>query len=579
MTRRYPTGLVAAAFLAGLPALAQARPEQAAGRTQAAPARLTQSLSGNIPTREGQRLRVVTDVGSVRIHTVPDAREVTYTVRMETDSSQPDAARLLKQVHTRAAAAPDGVHILSSVPWGEFRGRLWVTFDVTVPRNYHLDVTTHAGNVTTEDVDGRVILLSRGGNIQAGRIGAGARLETQGGHIETRDVGGELVALTAGGHITTGHVAGGAVLRTGGGHIKVASIQGLGQVETGGGDVQVEKTGAKLVATSEGGQITFAEAQGPIEARTAGGGIRVLRVTGPMQLQTTAGSIFLTQVQDAVRASTNSGSITAWFAPEWKKAASRLTSGQGDIIVYLPKELALTLDVVIEMSEGRSVVADPRLPLKMSYQKPVAGAAPTLRAEALMNGGGEVLRLHAVGGNIHLRPAEAAGPSQHVYVLRPEDSRRAVEFKQQMENRALAMVEAERRVREKVTAEMQAQAEARAKEQQREMGRLAQWFESFGGRFTRPLAVEPAEQRKKLVHMVRPSYPEFARRNRLEGLVRMEAVIAEDGTVQSVQTLSGHKALAAAAEAAVLQWRYQPTLWKGREVKVVTRIDVEFRLN
>ncbi len=578
MIRLLPTALLGAALLAGLPVSAQTRAAQAIARAQPGPSRLTQSLSGNIPTREGQRLRLLADVGSVRIHTSPGARVVRYSVRMETDSSQPDAPRLLKQVHTRAAAAPDGVLILSSVPWGEFRGRLWITFDVTVPRNYHLDVTTHAGNVTIEDVDGRVVLASRGGNITAGRIGGGARLETQGGHITARDVGGELVALTAGGHITAGHVAGGAVLRTGGGHIKVASIHGPGQVETGGGDVHVEKTGAKLVAVSEGGQITFAEAQGPIEARTAGGGIRVLRVTGPMQLQTTAGSIFLTQVQDAVRASTDSGSITAWFAPEWKKAASRLAAGQGDIIVYLPRELTLTLDVVIEMSEGHRVVADPRLPLKFIYRKPVPGASPpSLRAEATMNGGGEVLRLHAVAGNIHLRPAEAAGSVQGVYVLRPEDSQRVAELRKQIDQQARDLAEAQRRWREQRAQDAQLQAELRAAEQlHREMGRFAEWFERL---VTRSVLVEPEEQRKKLVHMVRPAYPEFARRNRIEGLVQLQAVIAEDGAVQTVETISGHKALADAARAAVLLWRYQPTVLKKREVRVVTRIDVEFRLN
>src|SRR5262249_16272653 len=123
-------------------------------------------------------------------------------------------------------------------------GGLWGNFEVDVPRNYSLDVATNAGNIETQDLDGRAVLATQGGNISAGKRGgpeaAGGRLETQGGHITVEDVNGELRASTAGGHIRAANVRGDAVLRSGGGHIRVGSISGTAQLETGGGNITVE---------------------------------------------------------------------------------------------------------------------------------------------------------------------------------------------------------------------------------------------------------------------------------------------------------------------------------------------------
>ncbi len=104
-----------------------------------------------------------------------------------------------------------------------------MTYELHVPRRYNVDVTTHAGNIEVGDVDGRVNLITDGGNITAGRVTGGgirqpgvpvARLESVGGgHISVRDVTGDLKAMTAGGHITAGNISGDANLSTGGGHI------------------------------------------------------------------------------------------------------------------------------------------------------------------------------------------------------------------------------------------------------------------------------------------------------------------------------------------------------------------------
>jgi protein TonB len=61
-------------------------------------------------------------------------------------------------------------------------------------------------------------------------------------------------------------------------------------------------------------------------------------------------------------------------------------------------------------------------------------------------------------------------------------------------------------------------------------------------------------------------------------MVKMNATIARDGTVQNVSVVSGQPMLAQAAMDAVRQWIYQPTLLNGQPVEVSTQINLNFTL-
>jgi len=92
------------------------------------------------------------------------------------------------------------------------------------------------------------------------------------------------------------------------------------------------------------------------------------------------------------------------------------------------------------------------------------------------------------------------------------------------------------------------------------------------------LVVSEEEQEAKLVKRVEPQYPELARQARIQGTVRMRAMIAKDGTVEQLDVVSGHPILVQAAINAAKQWRYQPTEVNGQPVEVETYIAVVFSL-
>jgi protein TonB len=85
-------------------------------------------------------------------------------------------------------------------------------------------------------------------------------------------------------------------------------------------------------------------------------------------------------------------------------------------------------------------------------------------------------------------------------------------------------------------------------------------------------------QAAKLIRQPKPVYPPLARQARIQGTVRFTAIIGKDGTIQNLQLVSGHPLLVQAAQDAVKQWVYQPTLLNGEPVEVITQIDVNFTL-
>ena len=85
-------------------------------------------------------------------------------------------------------------------------------------------------------------------------------------------------------------------------------------------------------------------------------------------------------------------------------------------------------------------------------------------------------------------------------------------------------------------------------------------------------------QSAKLVNQAKPTYPPLARQARIQGTVRLEAVISKVGGIEELKVISGHPLLIQAALAAVQQWRYEPTLLNGVPVEVITTIDVNFTL-
>jgi TonB family protein len=583
-----------AVFLAGV-ALAGPGSDKPTGEPESGknapsdPVHYSTKRTGTVETSDRLTLRLSTDLGSV--HIVPlDGNltaEVQYSVQVETDARPPLAQRLLEGYTLRAKATPFGVEIVGALPSlalkkGAPSAQISVQYEVKVPAGYNLEVKTEGGDIETGDVGGTANLSTQGGNIRTGRLGltwsrnggpgrSVARLETDGGHIQVQDVAGDLTAITAGGHINANNIAGDASLRTGGGHIQVAGeIRGRADLDTEGGNITVGAANRFVSVRTGGGQIDFGEVRGSVRAQTGGGGIRVLYVAGPMQVESSSGSICLTKVAGTVQAATREGTITAWINPEAPSSggkvqlagASQLSSGNGDLIVFVPRNLAATIEALVASGDAHLIEFDQALHLAM--QPPASGNGP-LRGVATLNGGGPPLKLRTTGGKIR------------VQFLDSQTALRESLIQEQKERLKIPGCSGCMPVSATVALPTPAPQPAEASDDLK-----ADWLESFINQLeimvSGGLRENPKDFRKRLTYSPAPPYPALAQRAGVEGRVSLEVRVLKDGRVEFKRLLEGEPSLADAAIAAVKNWRGQPMWINGKPKEVISVVTFDFQL-
>lgn len=107
------------------------------------------------------------------------------------------------------------------------------------------------------------------------------------------------------------------------------------------------------------------------------------------------------------------------------------------------------------------------------------------------------------------------------------------------------------------------------------------------GRPERPVDVRPRTPQRlfkthleqaMLLQRVEPSYPQLAKQIHREGQVELHAIISTDGTVRSLEVVSGDPLFVRSALDAVQQWRYRPTVLNGQPVEIDTYISVIYHL-
>lgn len=94
-----------------------------------------------------------------------------------------------------------------------------------------------------------------------------------------------------------------------------------------------------------------------------------------------------------------------------------------------------------------------------------------------------------------------------------------------------------------------------------------------------PVRRSEGVQSALLIHRVEPRYPPLAQQIHREGTVQLHAVVSRDGTIESLEVLSGDPLFIRSAMDAVREWRYRPTVLNGEPVELDTYITVYFRIS
>src|SRR5215813_4772432 len=535
----------------------------------AATQRATLDRTGILPTREGLTLKVVADEGSVNVVTLDRGASpvVRYSVHVETDLRGSQAQQIVDRYSITTKTTPYGVEIVGALPQQLPHGAQFsVHFEFAVPANYNLDISTEIGDIITSDIGGTVSLVTQGGNITAQSIGRHglqhslggrpvAKLVSEGGHIQIDgDVLGDVTAFTAGGHIVPHYISGDANLHTGGGHIRAKEIGGRAELITEGGNITVGKASKYVAVKTGGGQIDFGEVHGSVHAQTGGGGIRVMYVAGPMQVESNEGSICLTRVASSVQAATGGGTITAWITPDTGisgpsgairlAGASQLSSGSGDIIVYLPSNLAANIEAIVETGGEKRIEADPALALQINITG--SGYAKGWRS---LNGGGAPLKLKTTSGRIKLQLLDA------------ETGLRDSLIRQQ---------------RERIERAPEAPPAPAALPPLPQLD--SSWTSKLELRLMGGVRVDSDTFQLHITYKPLPEYPMIAKKAGIRGKVRLQVRLTQDGRVEVEKVVEGSEpSLVDAAIAGIKRWRGRPGMMDGKKVDIVSTVKIDFQ--
>jgi len=93
-----------------------------------------------------------------------------------------------------------------------------------------------------------------------------------------------------------------------------------------------------------------------------------------------------------------------------------------------------------------------------------------------------------------------------------------------------------------------------------------------------PKKVTKVEALNAAVTKVQPDYPNMAKQLKIHGVVELEVVVTETGSVGKVQILSGNPVLTAPAAQAVKLWKFKPFMEDGKAVPVLAPISLDFKL-
>lgn len=93
-----------------------------------------------------------------------------------------------------------------------------------------------------------------------------------------------------------------------------------------------------------------------------------------------------------------------------------------------------------------------------------------------------------------------------------------------------------------------------------------------------PKKVSKSEGLNAVTAKVAPEYPAIAKQLKIEGSVELEVLVAESGTVEKVNIVSGNPVLTRPASDALKKWKFAPFTSDGKAVKALVPVSLSFKM-
>jgi hypothetical protein len=331
---------------------------------------------------KGGTLKLSSCSGSIKAKGI-DGNKLTVAIRI--DKYRPDVANAMGLIEKAIENEKVGNDVSIKVDCEEIKDNfksVSMSFSVEVPKGYNTDLNTGGGSVKVSGLDANCEVNTGGGSVDVSNMkGEMIRVNTGGGSVDVKSItSGTVKVNTGGGSIEISDTAKAVNVKanTGGGSISVEALKGESNLNTGGGSIHVKGTDGKLSANTGGGSISVNVAKGMTDLNTGGGSIEIKEVEGTLS------------------ASTGGGGINAEVIKLVKEDTVTLSTGGGDIHLYISGNLPVTFNIKIENNDDNEIISD--FPLKIEGNK----HSDKIIGSGEINGGGALVKIRTSESDIYI---------------------------------------------------------------------------------------------------------------------------------------------------------------------------------
>lgn len=253
-------------------------------------AKITRKVEKTFAVQPGGTFRAWTQGGDVKVNT-GDVSEV-HVIAHQTirTKDQEKADEILEDLELTLERR--GNDVVAEARYAK-RGPNWfgnwppvsVSFTVTVPRDFNLEIKTSGGDIVVGDLRGTILARTSGGDLKFARIEGDIEGHTSGGDIHLREGTASAKLHTSGGNVRVERAGGRTQVSTSGGNIRLDEVKELISATTSGGNVYASITGPiteDTVLSSSGGDVIVRMKRGlgfRLDASTSGGEVEAEGLT------------------------------------------------------------------------------------------------------------------------------------------------------------------------------------------------------------------------------------------------------------------------------------------------------------
>ena len=357
-----------------------------------------EETTGTLPS--ARELRINIDVGALEVKGT--AHAITFVIRKRSFASTKAEAQQQFQAMKVTAANLGEAASLEGRLLHRNLNRFTAEILLEVPHDLEkVRLDTGSGAMTVSSLAATVIGKTGGGAIKLDDIGGPVVVTTGGGDVVAGSLGSDASIKNGGGSVRVEKIAGPGKISTGGGKVFVGAAKGL-VVDNGAGSIEVRKCNGDLKASTGGGNLNLGDVAGSVRIDAGAGSVRLASATGRVQVSTGGGSVELFKLSQGAQVDTGAGAITVEFVGSpGAFTDSSLHTAAGDVVVFLPKNLAVTVHASSDLAPGYGIKSE--FPALRIAKQGGDWGPQSMWAEGTLNGGGPLLRVRTTIGHIDFR--------------------------------------------------------------------------------------------------------------------------------------------------------------------------------